>query len=503
MTRTRAATRGRRRVVAAAAVAAAAALVLSSCSGEPEPGATSRPASSWGIDTPSPGGSGGTATSGPAQVPEPGATPLGAKWDWSRYTEFEPFLKTMAGGHTYYEVVWCDLEETQGRPDWTVLDRVVERSSRVGVTMMLKLRVGRCWATGGDAQHERGRNKTESAMPQNLDTYRGWVRSVVARYAPKGVHKYAIENEINSPSFWAGTPQEFATLAVAAAEQIRAADKSALVVDAGLSSTSYGHGLSHWLLKAGREADAVLAYKTYYERRIGTRGKEIPPVSTRSELERALAGEQAARNLSYLELMVDLRRRGVTDVRQIHFYERYTAVPMLFAYLRATTPPETPIEAWEVGSFFRGGPTDDAARTQEVVKTVSMVLAEGATVAIWLPLAFDPGGRNSDEPRLGLLEPDGEVRDVGRIFESVVAASRNAKVAKVTGGGLSGVAFEGRGAATAFVWSDKGSVVRLGAGESATAVGSGKPVSGEVTVGPEPVRMTLKRGAASIQADPR
>jgi hypothetical protein len=410
----------------------------------------------------------------------------------------------MAGGHTYYEAVWCEIEEEQGRQDWTALDRVADRSARLGVTLLLKLRVGRCWATPGEPQYARG-NKTESAMPENLDTYRTWVRDLVQRYSAKGVHKYAIENEINSNNFWVGTPEQFNTMAQAAAESIRGADPDAVVVDAGLSSTTYGYGIAKWLLDQGREADAVAAYNSYFERRIGTRGRELPRVSNRGELEAVLGSEQGMRNLSYLRLMPDLRRRGVVDVRQIHFYEKYTSVPLLFSYLRATTPPDTPIEAWEVGSFFRDGPTASEQRTSEVLKTLSLVLAEGASVAIWLPLAFDPGGRNPDEPRLGLLDPDGRVREAGRIFQSVLEASLGAEVTRISRGGLTGVAFERKGTTTAFAWSDSGSVVQLSSGETALPVGQDdKPgTSGAVSIGEEPMQLTLKRSPDSLQVTSR
>ena len=65
----------------------------------------------------------------------------------------------------------------EGSPDWSTLDRVAQRTQQVGVTLMLKLRVGRCWATGGgDAQYQRGsKNKTESVMPQDMGAYRAWV----------------------------------------------------------------------------------------------------------------------------------------------------------------------------------------------------------------------------------------------------------------------------------------------------------------------------------------
>jgi hypothetical protein len=439
---------------------------------------------------------GGPATGGPGLE-----SPLGAKWDWGRFTEFSPYLKSVAGGRTYYEVVWCDIEKKQGSPNWGALDRVATRSREVGVTLMLKLRVGRCWATKGDATHERGsKSKTESAMPTDLDAYKAWVRSAVTRYSKFGVHEYAIENEINSRSFWAGTPEQFSTLARTAAGEIRAADPAAQVVDAGLSSTTYGYGIADWLLREGREADALAAYNAYYERRMGTRGDQIVEVRTRSDLETALGSEQGLRNLAYLNLMRQLATEKVTDIRQVHFYEKYSSVPLLFAYLKAHTPRSTPIEVWEVGRFDRSdGAGDEATTSNEVLKTMSLVLAEGASVAIWLPLAFDPDGRNADEPRYGLLEPDGKVRQAGRIFASMVEASRGAEVVRIAANGVTGVGFDKDGSTTAFVWSDRKAVVQLPAGSQAATVDQlDKPSSGATTVlDTTPQRLVLPVPTAS------
>ena len=493
------------RAVLAAVVAAATVAGLAGCTGgsSPDRSLTSGggPATSSGPSWGSPSGS-GTAP-GTAGL----ATPMGAKWDWGRFTEFSPFLKSVSGGTTYYEVVWCDVEKKQGSPDWSSLDRIATRSRQVGVTLMLKLRVGRCWATSGDAQHQRGsKAKTESAMPTDLGAYKAWVHAAVTRYSKLGVHEYAIENEINSASFWAGTPQQFETLARAASGEIRASDPEAKVVDAGLSSTSYGYGIADWLLKQGRDAEAVSAWNAYFERRIGTRGDQLVTVHSRADLEAALTSEQGARNLAYLDLMRQLAAAKVTDVRQIHFYEKYSSVPLLFAYLKSHTPYGTPIQAWEVGSFDKSGATtDDSTKSEEVLKTMSLVLAEGATVAIWLPLAFDPGGRNGDEPRYGLLEPDGQVRQAGRIFQAMVEASRGAKVVKISLDGLSGVAFDKGAGATAFVWSDARTVVQLPDGAKVASVESlDQPTGGATTtVGATPLRITLPVPTATFLKEQR
>jgi hypothetical protein len=493
-----------RRAVVPLLVAATASTALVGCTGTSGGGRalhSGHPATSTAA-TGDTGGPSATTTTAPGP-----ATPMGAKWDWARFSEFSPFLKSVAGGSTYYEVVWCDIEKKQGSPDWSALDQVATRSREVGATLLLKLRVGRCWATPGDAQHQRGsKSKTESAMPTDLAAYREWVRTAVSRYSKLGVHEYAIENEINSQSFWGGTPEQFTTLAEAASAEIRASDPQAKVVDAGLSSTSYGYGIADWLLRQGREADALAAFNAYYERRIGTRGEQIVAVNSRAQLDGALKSEQGQRNLTYLGVMRDLAARKVVDIRQIHFYEKYSSVPLLFSYLRADTPAGTPIQAWEVGNFDKSGSTvNDAAKSDEVLKTMSLVLAEGATVAIWLPLAFDPGGRNSNEPRYGLLEPDGQVRQAGRIFEAMVEASRGAKAVKISQAGLTGVGFDRGGKSTAFLWSTGTTVVQLPQGTRAASVenlGQETP-GGTVTLGTTPQRLSLTVPTSALLKDQR
>jgi hypothetical protein len=432
----------------------------------------------------------GGTSSGPGETAG-GAVSLGAKWDWGRYAEFAPYLRTLSGGRTYYEVVWCDVEPQKGSPDWSSLDRIAERSRSLGITLMLKLRVGVCWATGGQAQYQRGsKGKTESAMPQDMSAYRSWVHAVVARYSPKGVNEYAVENEINSKSFWAGTPEQYRTLVEAASAEIRSANPRAEVVDAGLSSTTYGYGIADRLLRESHDAEAVAAYNRYYAKRFGTRGDKIAEVRDRASLQAALASEQGARNLAYLRLMSDLASRHVVDVRQVHFYESWTAVGDLFAYLRATTPKEVPIEAWEVGRFDRDSGTD-GTESEEMVRTVSLVLAGGARVVVWLPLAFDPSGRNADEPRFGLLEPDGSVRPAGRLFQQLSAAAKGATTVAVAQGDLTGVALQRAGATTAVVWSMRPTTLQLGKGESAGPVDGSTTSTGRVTIDQHPVRLVL------------
>src|SRR5699024_998361 len=119
-----------------------------------------------------------------------------------------------------------------------------------------------------------------------------FVDQAVRRYTDLGVTEFAIENEVNSPYFWDGTPEEYEALARVAAKTIYAANPDALVVDGSVSSAGTGYAVADGLMSQGREAEAVATYQTYYQRRFGTRGGDASinevasPAELRTELTR-------------------------------------------------------------------------------------------------------------------------------------------------------------------------------------------------------------------------
>jgi hypothetical protein len=451
--------------------------------------------------------SGGTASGPPAQAvtgtttARAGEPVLGAKWDWGRADRFAPYLRRVpGGGATFYELVWCDLEPRQGQPDWSRSDQVVRSATRLGYSMYLKLRVGSCWATGGQAGDRRGgKGKTASAMPTDLAAYQAWVRAVVQRYAPMGVREYAIENEVNGEGFWSGSPDDYRRLATAAAGAIRAAAPSALVVDAGISSTAYGVAIADELLRQGKDSQAVAAYQRYYQRRFDRRARDFPQVGNPAELRVALQGQQARRNLAFMAVADQLAERKLVDVHQLHFYESWDNLPAVLDYLRGALPARFPVQAWEVGQFRTqegaGAPADDASRAGEMVKAVSLLLAGGVRPVIWLPLAFDPGGRHADEPRYGLLSPDGAVRPAGEAFLRLATVAAGASSWQgVASGGVTGLSFRNGDASSLLVWSQRGGTLRLPPrpGGRAERIGGGSvPWRAKgIDVGPAPLLVT-------------
>jgi hypothetical protein len=363
-----------------------------------------------------------TPTTSAAPLPPLGKpNPLGAKWDWSRLDNFKPYLTSISGGATFYDFAWCDVEPAEGKRDWSTVDNVAKQARDLGFELYLKIRTGSCWATvdsSGDTGGRRGR-KDVSSMPVDMAKYEAFVTDAVKRFSPLGVHEYAIENEVNAPIHWAGTSAEYVTLVTAAGRAIHAADADARVVDGGLGSTVYGDAIARRLLDEGQANEAVSAYQQYYARRFSVRAQQLPQVSDASELRGVLTSGQAVRNLEYFDATVQLVRQKLIDDFEIHFYEKGDNVPALLDLLHATLPPTIPIQAWEVGQFWPNAPSDEQSHADELKLTVNRLLDGGVTRVIWLPLAYNPNGRNASELRFGLVDPDGRVRQSGVVFSQI------------------------------------------------------------------------------------
>jgi len=363
--------------------------------------------------------SGGSASPKPsttvaAPLPPLGkANPLGAKWDWSRLDNFKPYLASISGGATFYDLAWCDIEPTEGKRNWSTVDTVARNARSLGFELYLKLRTGSCWAT---------RDAGASHMPADMAKYQAFLTDAVKRFSPLGVHEYAVENEVNAPLHWAETPADYVALVTAAGKAIHAADANARVVDGGLGSTVYGDAIARRLLDQGKDSEAVSAYQQYYARRFPVRAQQLPEVSDASELRDVLSTGQAARNLAHFDATVRLARDKLIDDYEIHFYEKWDNVPALLDLLHASLPSDLPVQVWELGQFWPNAPADEHTHADELQRAVNGFLDGGVQRVIWLPLAYNPNGRNQSELRFGLVDPDGRVRESGRDFAQIAAA---------------------------------------------------------------------------------
>ena len=420
--------------------------------------------------------------------------PMGVKYARVAFDRYQPYLNELGGGSgTFYEAVWCDVEPQEGTLDWSELDAVAAQVEGVGQELMLKVRVGSCWATGGQVGEARGaKAKTASITPVDMDKYDTFLRALVERYGAHGVKEWAIENEVNNTAQWAGTPAEYAALVTHAAGVIREAQPDAVILDSGVSSPTMGTGIVVDLLKQGKKDEALAAYERYYARRHTSRTKDYPELTTVAELEALAATDKWRYNESIIETTLALAKDGVIDRLQTHFYERWDAAPLLVQFLRSQIPADMPIEAWEVGLFDVDETKTEAQLSEEVTKTVSQLLAYGVARVLWLPLAADPNGSGGEEKRFGLLEPDGTPRPVADAFRELVRISTGATLEPLDSQGLLGFVARQGDTATVVAWATGDPVEAAWADGAVSALGATTTTAGGATgIGPSPVMIEV------------
>lgn len=147
--------------------------------------------------------------------------------DLARYLDG---VRDAHAGWVRFDVNWNVIQyRGPSEYNWEPFDRVVRGITTRGMRVLAGILYTPPWA--------RASGTSSHSPPTNLRDYAAFVKTVVRRYAPMGVHAYEIWNEPNIASFWGPSPDpvrytELLKLAYAA---IKGLDPSATVVSAGLS----------------------------------------------------------------------------------------------------------------------------------------------------------------------------------------------------------------------------------------------------------------------------
>ncbi|WP_344878648.1 hypothetical protein, partial [Nonomuraea antimicrobica] len=209
------------------------------------------------------------ATTGVSAASAYGAR-FGLKWNaYELPSRFRAAVAGYSGGPSFHDIVWCAVERRPGSRTWSLEDKVVDDILGRGYELLIRVRIGSCWASGRPAT-DRVRI-SPSYPPTDLGRYQAFVRELVGRYARRGVHLYAVENEIDAATSWGADPAAYRQVGQAGARAVRQADPKARLVDPGLSSSSYGLAIARRRADAGDTEAALTFYREFYRRRTGRR----------------------------------------------------------------------------------------------------------------------------------------------------------------------------------------------------------------------------------------
>ncbi|MCA0181035.1 MAG: hypothetical protein LCH77_15910 [Actinobacteria bacterium] len=429
----------------------------------------------------------GTAT-GPVRtiapiVYEGGAADLGIKWNWNLKPPLA-YAEQVGWGETFFEVEWCALRAKPDNQRFAQVERLVGQAQQMGYRMMLKIRVGNC--AGGPEQLDpaEGTRKSPSTFPDDPAAYQQFVTTLVNRYKDRGVTLWAIENEVDANNFWSGTPQEYVDLVALASSAIKAADPSATILDAGISSTGHGIALAGELLDAGQEQEALALYQAWFARRHGSGTARFPVVNSVEELRTLLQEGRATRVRAMESANWQAINSGAVTAYQLHFYENPDLLHTLLDYVRRHLAVQIPLQGWEIGTAWPGGDYTEAAHGAEVARLLGTLLTEKVSPIVYLPLAYTPGGATKVEIFRGLVSPEGADLPSGQIYQRYAEALRGStSITEVSVPGGSGVVILGGGANLAVIWPASGKTLTIAGSEAVRSAAdpSAGPPNGSVS----------------------
>ncbi len=127
---------------------------------------------------------------------------------------------------------WQMVEPRPGQFDWSTTDRIVETAEAKQVQVLFTLRCISSWGTK-EQTVERSIYHSASA-PKDMNEWTRYVKELATRYRGRGVH-YEIDNEVNGPTFWSGTLDEYLELLKASYGAIKEADPQARVLPSAMA----------------------------------------------------------------------------------------------------------------------------------------------------------------------------------------------------------------------------------------------------------------------------
>jgi hypothetical protein len=151
-------------------------------------------------------------------------------------------IKASGAAWVSFDFDWSTVQhEGPTSYNWAPLDWVVSAANARGLKVLAIPDYTPSWA--------RGAGTDNKFPPTSNGDYINFVTAAVTRFAPQGVHTWAIWNEPNNPDFWKPNPDvaAYAELLKATYPEIKTLDPSAVVLTGGTAPASGSLSPASWL----------------------------------------------------------------------------------------------------------------------------------------------------------------------------------------------------------------------------------------------------------------
>lgn len=151
----------------------------------------------------------------------------------SRAQSFD-FMKAVGATTIRIDIPWRWVEQQQGKPQWTLIDPVIDAARSRGISVLGVLTSTPQWAA-------LGRSSNQQTRPADMSHWASFASKVAKRYAGK-IFAYEIWNEPNGVEYFAPGPDPvaYAAMVRAAFSAIRGVDPAALVLAGALGPAPAG-----------------------------------------------------------------------------------------------------------------------------------------------------------------------------------------------------------------------------------------------------------------------
>lgn len=130
---------------------------------------------------------------------------------------------------------WERIQPTKNTYNWGIYDTLVANANAHNIKILFILDYAPKWG--------RANTSCRIGCAPNLSKFNTFAKTLVNRYAPKGVHAYEIWNEPNLRGFWSSSASTYASMLKSVYPVIKQADRQSIVVSGGLSPlATYARG---------------------------------------------------------------------------------------------------------------------------------------------------------------------------------------------------------------------------------------------------------------------
>lgn len=248
----------------------------------------------------------------------------------------------------------------------------------------------------------------------NLNQFKKQVAQLAQ--ALKGqVRHYSIANEV--PSTWSDTVENYGKMLSTAHAAIKSVDKTAIVLDSGVSSLTYV-GLVAKEIRVSKGDRAAMEFINGYTKLHSAKPlNQFLPVNTPDKLDSILNSKENKEALDYID-MVFKSHCDQFDAYQLHFYQEWPYLEKVLDWIKTTmnkTKCIKPIQIWELGYGVDNiQKYDRGAHAENVKESLTIAVNQGVKLINYVTF-YEKSGLAR-----GLFEPNGEPKPAAAAFKETI-----------------------------------------------------------------------------------